>query len=167
MIRKARERDLPLLESLVETAADSCGNRGICQDTTDTARAHLVAEWRTGTLYVQESNGKVNGMFALCEKSAQPDTAVRWSNENANVLENFAVAADGFSRDEGEKMLRAAQRLAQRKGCDSLRGSTPEGNLRMRRLFARCGFRLAGWILPQESTQRLFCYDMFVCGQSF
>ncbi len=167
MLRKAQMEDLPDIMEIVADAVDSMRQEGICQwNAKYPARDIFAADIESGALYVDEETGRIVGMFALDEKNAQPYTAVHWSAENSAVLHRFAVAAQSRSCGVGEAMLLAAQRLAQKAGFDSLRGSTQENNLRMRRLFARCGFHLTGDIQYSGYEQRFFCYEVLLRGQN-
>lgn len=167
MIRRAQLEDLPRIMEIVADAVDSMRQQGICQwNEKYPAREVFAADIEAGTLYVQETENGVVGMFALDEKGAQPYAAVPWGMENAEFVHLFAVAVRSRGYGEGEQMLRAAQKLAQKAGYDSLRGNTQESNLRMRRLLARCGFHLIGDIHYPGHKQRYFCYEIFLRGQN-
>ena len=144
LVVRALDPDAPVVEALLDAAAEWQLNRGISQwrpgQFGDEVRSVIAA----GDLYVSRGDGGIVGCFIL--ETDCPDWMAHWLIErgrtpaDAMYLGRLAVARELSGRGLGAGLLRSAKKIAAESGFGFLRLNCPAENERLRRFYVDAGF---------------------------
>ena len=151
--RKARGADIPAVAAIYERIHDAdergemtaCWQRGV-YPTENTARAAL----ERGTLYVMEDGGKIVAAAKIDSEQVPEYAAAAWEHdappERVLVLHTLVTDPLCAGHGYGSAFVRFYEALARETGRPFLRMDTNVKNTAARRLYARLGYREAGFI---------------------
>ncbi len=166
-IRTARPNDLPRIRQIIRQAKtllkvrqvnqwqDGYPNQEILHD--DIAR---------GKGYVLETQGEVNGYFALSFEDETPYRRIEqgaWLSDGAYcVLHRFALTEKLRGTGAALKVLEFWEQATLAQNIFSLRADTHPENYPMQHLLARCGFTNCGIIFVREHQAR-HAFEKVLC----
>ena len=152
-IRVAEMKDLEPLWGLIEEARGTIARLGIDQwQDGDPSRAAVAKDIEMGRTYLVERSGQLCGTFVLVEAEPSYDVIHDGSwltgNDSRDYIAIHRVAIAVAFRGQGiaGAIMDYAAQYAQRLGRSSLRIDTHRGNIVMRRMLEKQGFRYCGVI---------------------
>ena len=152
MIRKATEKDTPLIAKLYDDVIDYQSANGSYMSwikdvypTKATADTALALD----TLYVYDSEGSVFGSVIL--DCVQPDDYknISWATANSDspalIIHTLCVDPEHMGIGIASEMLTFAKKLAKELNCSSIRLATNSKNIGAIRLYEKNEFSIVGY----------------------
>ncbi len=101
-----------------------------------------------GTMYVLEEKGEICGSMVLNKEQAEVYRQIKWKfpaeDSEVLVVHTLCIPPSKAGRGYGRQMVEYAKKFAKKQGCRVMRIDTYAHNEPAKRLYTKCGFRLAG-----------------------
>ena len=162
-IRLAEMNDLDALLVLIEEARQSIAKLGIDQwQDGNPSRAMIAQDIEKRRSYLVERSGQLCGTFALLDDGEPAYDAIydgHWltGDDSRDYIAIHRVAVAAACRGQGisTAIVEYAAQYARRKGRASVRIDTHRGNIVMRRMLEKHGFRYCGVIYLPGGAPRV------------
>ena len=157
-IRLARTDDLPVLMDIVHEAQRTIAQLGIDQWQNGYPSEEVIAcDIAMGRSYVVEQGSDLVGTFVLVETEPAYERIYEghWHWEDYIAIHRVAVKVTFRGKGVADAIIRCAEDHAKRMGHCALRIDTHHGNLPMRRMLEKQGFRACGVIYLSDGAARV------------
>ena len=138
-LRRAGEQDLPRLKTAYQTVIERMQREGIFIWNERYPYEVLGEDISLGRLYLMETEGEIEAIFALCAESGG-ERFVQWKY-SGKALYLYRLGVSGAPRSGvGGKALCEAMKLARAFGASSLRLFVVDNNVPALRFYQKHGF---------------------------
>ncbi len=104
---------------------------------------------KNSTMYVLETDGEICASMILDNNQADEYKYINWlypaQKEKVLVIHTLCIPPKSARKGYGRQMVDFAIKFAKETGCDVVRIDTYAHNEPAKSLYAKCGFRLAGY----------------------
>lgn len=165
-VRLAQVKDLPALMEIFHEAQGTIAALGIDQwQNGYPSEAVIAQDISLGRSYVVEQEGILCGTFVLVGEELSYDCIHEghWETERYIAIHRVAVSVSYRGTGVAEAVICYAERYARDWGREALRIDTHRGNLPMRKMLQKQGFRYRGIIYLPDGAPRV-AYEKSVPG---
>lgn len=161
MIRKAAMADIEQIMEIVEQTIEIMNREGNSQwDENYPARVDFLEDIRESSLFVQETDGHVEGMVCVNCREPKEYAGVEWAeNGPCTVTHRMAVSPESRGKGVGRALLTYAEKIARDNGTFYLKSDTYEINEKMNGMLQRLGYTLRGKMRFKGKPGDFHCYD--------
>lgn len=157
-IRPSQPSDLPALMTIFREAQRTIATLGIDQwQNGYPSEVVINNDIACGHSYVVQQEEAILGTFVLVDSEPTYDRIYegQWSADRYLAIHRVAVKVSSRGTGVADAMIRYASQQAQNRNCEALRVDTHRGNLPMRRMLEKHGFRHCGVIFLTDGSHRI------------
>lgn len=167
MIRKARIQDLErIMEILKKIVEEMHAYNNFQWDENYPQARDFAADIKKGELFVSERENKVVGFICINRDEPKEYEGLKWSSaEDVLVIHRMGVSTDHRKAGIGTELVGLADELAKNRNIKHLKTDTYSLNMKVQRLFQKCGYVFVGEMRFLGKEKPFYCFEKFVVNE--
>lgn len=164
MIRKAILQDLnSIMEILAKIIEEMHAYNNFQWDENYPQASDFAADIEKGELFVSERENKVVGFICINRDEPKEYEGLKWSSAgDALVIHRTGVSTEFRKAGVGTELLRFADELAKENNLRHLKTDTYSLNIKVQRLFQKCGYVFVGEMRFFGKENPFYSYEKFL-----
>lgn len=161
MMRKAAIQDLnSIMEILGEIIEEMHAYNNFQWDENYPQAGDFAADIEKGELFVSERENKVVGFICINRDQPIEYEGLKWSSAGeALVLHRMGVSTDCRKAGIGTELVGFAEELAKKRNIKYLKTDTYSLNIKVQRLFQKCGYVFVGEMCFLGKEKPFYSYE--------